>query len=175
MNHFSVCLTLLILGSAAPTAVAQGNEDSDQSQQNTALINLDSPVLLERRQIVSRLDMRAFGGKEDLLYTGLGFHLGLGHHWEGAIRAAFADRKNLSLPGGNAIRHGGTDVEIIARHRFLQGNTAGSPTVTGLIGIGLPSTPDRGSASVTLGLSASTSLRRGVVFTLNPRSVLLEA
>lgn len=174
MNYFSVGLTLLTLWLAAPRAGAQGNQGSDEPLRPAALINLDGPGLLERGDVSGKLDLRAFGGGEDLLYTSLGVHLGLGHNWEGAVRGSFARRKNLPLPGGSAIRHGGNDVELLARYRFFHADPTGStPIVTGLVGVGLPSTPDRGSASLTLGLSAATSLKEYAVFTLNPRAIFL--
>ena len=174
MNYFSVGITLLTLGLAAPGAVAQSDPGSSEPLRSAPLINLDDAALLNRGQLSGHIDFRAFGGEEDLLYTSLGVHLGLGHNLEAAVRGSFANRKTLPLPTGSAIRHGGSDVELLARYRFLGGDPASSkPTVTGLVGVGLPSTPDRGSASLTLGLSASAALKHGAVLTLNPRAIFL--
>ncbi|MCW3055015.1 MAG: hypothetical protein JWN14_4185 [Chthonomonadales bacterium] len=173
MNYFSVGLTLLVLGAAAPHAIAQ--VAPDDLPPPTALINLDDAGLLKKGQISEHLDLRAFGGGEDLFYTNLGVHFGLGHNWEAAIRGSSADRTNFAIPGVGVIRHGGNDVELLARYRFLHADPESSKvSVTGLVGVGLPSTPDRTAASVTLGLSASTSFKRRVTLTLNPRAVLLE-
>ena len=173
MNYFSVGLTLLVLGAVAPHAIAQAA--SDELPPPLSLINLDDTSLLTKGQISERLDLRAFGGGENLFYTNLGVRFGLGHNLEAGIRGTSADRRNFTIPGVGAIRHGGNDIELLARYRFLHGDAESSKVnVIGLLGVGLPSTPDRKSASLTLGLSASTSLKRRVVLTLNPRAVVLE-
>jgi hypothetical protein len=175
MNYFPVCLTLLILWLAAPRAGAQVNQGSDEPPQHTSLINLDGPRLLERGMDAGRLDVRAFGGKEDLVYSSLSARVGLGHDWEGAVWASVAGRKSLLLPGGSAIRHGGSDVELLARYRFLrEGLHRSGTSLTGLIGVALPDTPARTSAALTLGLSATNSPGRRVAFTLNPRVAFLD-
>lgn len=175
MNYVSLGLLLIALSWAAPCAHAQAEEGSREPHLPTSLINLDDASLLKRDQVAAHLDIRAFGGGEDLFYAGLGVRYGLGHNWELGLRGASADRKNLSLTDGNLLRHGGNDVELLARYCFLPGAPDGfKPTVTGLLGVSQPSTPDRGSASLNLGLSASVSYKHWVTFTLNPRAVVLD-
>jgi len=173
MNWFSPCLALLLLLSAAPGAGAQIIQARDDPPDFA--INLDGPGVLDRGTTAGRIDVRAFGGREDLVYTSLGVRVGLGHDWEAAVRASIADRKSLLLPGGGSIRHGGSDAEVFARCRFFHGGlSTPEPSLTGLIGFALPNTPARTAAAMTVGLSAATPTGRLAVFTLNPRVAFLE-
>ena len=112
-----------------------------QQRSGTAL-NLDSPSVLPRGSAAGRLGLRFFGGDEDLLYTSLGVHLGLGRGWEGVVRSSFANRRSLGLLSGSSIRHGGSDVEIAARYGGERPDSSAS--LSGLLGVSFASTPAQG-------------------------------
>jgi hypothetical protein len=139
------------------------------------LINLDAPGVLNKGAVDGRVDVRAFGGDEGLVYTSLGAGVGFGKGWEGVLRGAFAGRKTLALPGGGGIRHGGSDIELQAKYAPQSTfNIASHPvSVAGLIGVSFPSTPAIGDTHLTLGLSAGASIGNGSAVYVNPRAVLI--
>jgi hypothetical protein len=115
-------------------------------------------------------EIRIFGGDEDLSYAGIGAKLGLSRGWEAGVRAVFADRKLFPLAGGNAIDHGGNDVELLARYHF-----AATPRpLTGQLGVSIADTPAQRDAFLTLGLSGQTDVGSRAVLVLNPRAVFID-
>jgi hypothetical protein len=125
--------------------------------------------------VAGRLDVRAFGGDEDLVYPGLGLRAGIGRNVEAMIRGSFTDRKSLGLPGGGSIRHGGSDVELALRFGWERPDaTASSASVAGLIGVSFPSTPAQDDAVLTLGASLAVPAGERIQLFVNPRAAFIE-
>lgn len=153
---------------AAP-GMAQTTAPARVSPADPNLIHLDTPALPAQKQMNLRLDVRAFGGKEDTTYTGVSVQYGFGSGWAGIARGGFAPRKNYTLGGGSFVRHGGNDVELAARYQFPQ-----TPWIALLAGVAFPDTSAQNDPVVTLGVSGSAELGRNVTGYLNPRAVLLK-
>lgn len=137
------------------------------------LVSLDTPAVLEPGRSSGRLNVRWFSGDENLAYTSLGLRYGLREGWEALLRGSFAPRRSFALPGGGAIRHGGSDVEIAAKFRPAE-QPGARFTYAGLIGLSLASTPAQKDPFVTLGAAAAFPLgERGTAY-LNPRAVFIE-
>jgi len=166
---------------AAAALLAAGWTGAAHGQDNTArpaatqLIHLDTPAVLDKGALSGRADARVFGGDEDLLYASLAIHLGIGSGWEGILRGSFADRKTLALPGGGGIRHGGSDVELLAKRtlNLAEGANPHGIATAGLIGVSFPSTPALGDAHLTLGFSAEAQMGGGSAVFFNPRAALI--
>jgi hypothetical protein len=143
-----------------------------------ALVNIDSLHVLPGGVSSAMLDLRIFGGDEDLVYSSPGVRLGLGKGWEGLLRGSFAGSNSFSLPGGGAIRHGGSDVELAVRYALSsQRATDGFSrrgVLTALLGVSLPSTPAQGDMNIALGASAGFPVGHGAAFYLNPRVTFIE-
>ncbi|MBC8102751.1 MAG: hypothetical protein H7Z41_09210 [Cytophagales bacterium] len=163
------CLSLLtlMLLAASPGGAQTGGPLPLPS--DTSLIHLDTPVVPPKGGLVANLEIRAFGGDEDLSYTGIGVQYRFGDNWSGLLRGTFAGRDNYSLPGGAAaIRHGGSEVELVAKYRSVK-----DPHVAGLIGISFPDTAAQNDPVLTLGASAAYPLGKTAAFYLNPKAILL--
>src|SRR2546422_792398 len=104
---------LLAAGILAGPCLAQSNPAAVPSG---SLIHLDGPGVQAARSWHGFLEGRFFSGNEDIAYGGIGIFTGLNSRLEAGIRAVFAERKSLALPGGNTIDHGGNDVELLARY-----------------------------------------------------------
>jgi len=169
-----------LFAAAAALAAACGATAASAQTQTTLplserLINLDTPGVLNKGVFDGRVDVRAFGGAEGLVYTSLGAGVGFGKGWEGVLRGAFAGRKTLALPGGGGIRHGGSDIELLAKYapRSTFDIASHPVSLAGLIGVSFPSTPSVSDAHLTLGLSAGASVGNGSEIYVNPRAVLI--
>jgi hypothetical protein len=136
----------------------------------SSLIHLDGPGVVSARSWSGFLEGRIFGGDEDLSYFGIGASLGLSRGWEGGVRAVFADRKLFPLAGGNAIDHGGNDVELLLRYGLMHG----SMPLAGQIGISFADTPAQSDTFLTLGASAQHNLGSRAALVLNPRAVFID-
>lgn len=172
---FALAAGLLAAASATLVpAVACAQEEPAQPS-SEQLIHLDTPGVLDKGQVRGRIDLRALGGDEDLVYTSLVVHLGVGRGWEGILRGSFADRKTLALPGGGGIRHGGSDVELLAKYalKLAEGVDPQRIATSGLIGVAFPSTPALGDAHLTLGLSAESPMGNGSAIFINPRAAFI--
>lgn len=135
-----------------------------------SVIHLDTPVIPAKGGLDGYLDIRTFGGDEDLLYTSIGVQYGFGNSWSGVLRGTFAGRDNLSVAGGAAfIRHGGSDVELAARYQLPR-----DPRFAGLVGISFPHTAAQSDPVITLGASAAFPLGKRATGYLNPKTVLLK-
>src|SRR5207249_8439349 len=120
------------------------------SEAASQLVNLEATQVMERGASGGRIDVRAFGGREALAYTSVGARIGVGSGWEGVIRGSFADRKTLALASGATIRHGGSDVEVVAK-RSSEAIRSRSISVAGLAGLSFPGTPAQKGSIFTLG------------------------
>ena len=147
---------------AAPIALAQ------HTVGDPTLVNLDTPTVLERGSLIARIELRPFGGDEDLLYTSLGLNLGLGGRMEGVLRGSFAPRRDFALPSSGAIRHGGNDVELALKMRLGE-----SERCAGLIGVAFAGTPAQSEAFLTMGAMAAME-DDSATYYLNPRAVFIE-
>jgi len=158
--------TAFVFASVAALAQSEGKTGGDGSA-----INLETPSVLPNHSLGGRLDVRAFGDAEGITYTTLGLRLGLNQGWEVGLRGVFADTTSRSLTGGGgAIRHGGSDIEALAKYKFPKSGRADIATYAG---IALPNTPARKSSALTLGLTGEMPLGKNAYFTLNPRTVFL--
>lgn len=159
---FLLCLPLL--------SFAQGSAPMDLPRA-PRLVDLDTPAVLSKGGISGNIDVRFLGGNEDSVYTSLGVGYGLGHGWEAVVRSAFAERKSLLLPGSaGTIRHGGNDVELLAKYQLPK-----QPGIAGFIGIAFPGTPAQGGAVLTLGGAGAVNVTRGVTAYINPKAVFLDS
>jgi hypothetical protein len=140
-------------------ASALGQTGSTDSR----LIHLDTPNVLAKDAFDWRIDVRAFRGDEELVYTSLSLNYGLGNGLEGILRGAFAPRRDF-----RAVRHGGGDVELAIKLRPQKD----SPFAA-MVGVSRPSTPAQSEAVFTAGLTASAS-NESVSGYLNPRAVFLK-
>ncbi|MEZ0327009.1 MAG: hypothetical protein ACAH95_14005 [Fimbriimonas sp.] len=116
------------------------------------------------KALSGRVDFRAFSGREDLVYTGLGINYGLGNGLEGILRGSFAPNRTTGL-----VRHGGSDVELAVKLRPQSGS---SPYAV-LIGVALPNTSTQTKAVATAGLMAGFGNEK-IAGYLNPRAVFLD-
>ena len=158
----------LLLGASWRPCFAQ--TPPGELPRDPTLVNLDTPATLDKGLSATRLDVRVFGGDEGLTYASLGLHYGLGSGAEAIVRGSFAGRDRFALSsGGGAIRHGGTDVELVAKYRL-----PGSANIAGLVGVGLPVTPAQNDVYLTLGLAVAARLGNGSAVYLNPRAVFIE-
>ncbi len=170
LSVFTVPLLLAGAAAALPcraqSDTARGNAGGDAPPP----INLDAPATLAPGTTLFRLEARAFGGEEDLVYAGLSLRYGLRGGVEAILRGAFAGRDHLALPsGGGAIRHGGTDVELAAKY-----GVPGLPNVALLIGASFPVTPAQNDVYLTLGVAATARLGANGALYLNPRAVFVD-
>jgi hypothetical protein len=163
----SALLLALLLPAVLP-GVARA-QDPHELPGESQLVHLDTPFTLTRGLFAGRVDIRLFGGDEDLVYTSLGLHYGLGDGWEGILRGSFAERKQFALAGGNSIRHGGNDIELLVKWQ-----PAGTTRFAGLIGVAFPDTPAQRDAVLTLGATTGTSAGDRVSLFLHPRAIFLE-
>ena len=136
---------------------------------DTTLVHLDTPALLVEKAVDARLDFRVFGGDENVTYTSLFVQYGFGDGWAGVLRGSFAGRKNHSLSSGDFIRHGGSDIELLAKYQ-----PKNTDRVVALLGIALPDTSAQNDPVITLGIAAGAPVGRGITAYLNPRAVLVE-
>jgi hypothetical protein len=142
---------------------------SSQTVPSSTLVNLDTPSVEKHGSLSGRLDLRAFSGDEDIVYTSLSLSLGLGNGLEGILRGTFGERKSL-VAGGGTIGHGGNDFEAL-----LKVGARGRSGLAGLIGASIPDTPAQsGNASLTLGGTASTVIGKGSSVYLNPRAIFIK-
>jgi len=172
VQRFFAAAVALAAASGAAAASAQTETTPAPSDR---LINLDAPGVLNKGAVDGRVDVRAFGGDEGLVYTSLGAGVGFGQGWEGVLRGAFAGRKTFGLPAGGGIRHGGSDIELQAKYAPQSSFDISSHpvSVAGLIGVSFPSTPAIGDTHLTLGLSAGASIGNGSAVYVNPRAVFI--
>ncbi len=154
-----VLLAVLSAGAAKPLPIPP----------DPTLISLDTPSVQDRGRFAARADIRVFGAKEDLIYGGFGLHYGVGAGFEAIARGVFAGRETLALPGGGSLRHGGGDLELLAKYQ-----PPGMPYLAGLVGVAYPMTPAQDGVSVTLGLSAAYRPIQQITGYLNPRVVFID-
>lgn len=167
MKLLMVTAAWVLLGMAKP-CFAQGTTAIEMPQ-DSFLIHLETPHILERGTLAGRLDVRFFDSPESVTYANLSVRYGLGRGLEAIVRGTAAKTKHLALPGGaGMIRHGGSDLELAMK--FQPGKTS---HVAGLIGVGIPGTPAQSRLALTLGGMVSGSLKN-VTFYLNPRALFLE-
>jgi hypothetical protein len=148
---------------------------------DTNLVHLDTPAVLAERQVAGRLDLRVFSDKEDITYVSAAAHYGLGRGWEVAARGAFGGRKTFALGGsggGLGIRHGGGDVELLAKYRFPTPAAPPGPSrvlrVAGMVGVAFVDTPAQSDLVPTLGIAAAFPAGENVTLYANPRAVFLD-
>ena len=142
---------------------------SAQTASGSTLVNLDTPSVEKRGSLSGRIDLRAFSGDEDIVYTSLSLNLGLGKELECILRGTFGERKKL-MAGGGTIAHGGNDFEAL-----LKVGARGRSGLAGLIGVSIPNTPAQsGNASLTLGGTASTDIGKGSSLYFNPRAIFVK-
>jgi hypothetical protein len=169
------CSLLWLLGVVA--AIARPGYAQDNTTPPLAvppdpvLVHLDTPSVPGKGAGAARVDVRFFGGDEDTVYTGLSASYGFGDGWAGILRGSFAGRKTFTFPSGDYIRHGGSDVELLAKYRFKSNSPV---AVAGLLGVSFPSTPAQSDAMLTLGVAASTPIGSGFTAYLNPRAVFIK-
>ena len=141
------------------------------------LVNLDVPAVRPSGALAARLEVRAFRGEEDLVYTGLSLDYGIGGGWGAVLRGAFAERQSRALTGAGssgAIRHGGSDVEIAARYRPGRQPADDRFAYAAQVGVSFAGTPAQDDTFLTLGAMASARIGdRGTAY-LNPRAVLID-
>ena len=167
MRH-PLAMALLLWLFLAPPGTARADEERGLPK-DSQLVHLDTPAVLGRGLHAFRGDVRLFGGDEDLLYAGLALHYGFAEGLEGILRASFAERKQLGLPGGGAIGHGGNDIELLAKWQ-----PRNVRNWAGLIGVSFPDTPAQGNAVLTLGATAATAAGSRVNLYFNPHALFLE-
>jgi hypothetical protein len=136
----------------------------------TSLVHLDTPAIPARGTFVTNLELRTFGGDEDLVYTGIGVQYGFGNGWSGLARGTFAGRENHSLFGGSAaIRHGGSEVELAAKYQ-----PKATDRVAGLIGITFPDTSAQNDPTLTLGIAAGLPVGKSITLYTNPHVIFIK-
>lgn len=162
-------LNRLVLASLALSAAAQAVAQTDPVPLLAQTIHLDAPVVAAAGKRACTLQVRSFGDAENLTYLQAGYTTGLGCGWESALRISAAELKGYALAGGSAIRHGGSDIELVARRQPWEGK----PIVL-QAGIAQPRTPARGKPCFTLGASAGWTPGADLALTLNPKAVILK-
>ncbi len=81
-------------------------------------------------------------------------------HFDGAVSDL------VTFPGGGAIRHGGSDIELSAKYSVKQTDKT---AVSGEIGVGFPNTPAERSSHLTAGITGSMNMGSGIDLYINPR------
>jgi hypothetical protein len=138
------------------------------------LVHLDTPEMLRRGVYTGQFGLRAFGGDEGVAYLSFAAQTGFAEGWDGILRATTAQERSFALSGAD-IRHGGSDIELVAKYRFPR--TLDGPTrLQGalLLGLAFPGTPAQSGVVPTLGLALSSPVSPRVNLYLNPRAVLLK-
>lgn len=165
MNRIRNSVTALLLGCSM--AVAPGVAHPQDVHAPARLIDLDAPSVPAPRSWLATADIRALSGDEDMTYTSVGVGVGLRPGWEAMLRGSFGGTHDFALSGGNAIRHGGTDVELLAKFACTGRERI---RAAGLIGVSFPNTPSQTSAPLTLG-AAVAAHTGSVELVANPRAV----
>ncbi len=132
----------------------------------SGLVNISTPSIVAPQQIGFRADVRVFGGDEDTTYFGAGIRYGLSNNWELGIGTSMAQFQTYNIPGGGAIRHGGSDIELSAKYSVKQTDKT---AVSGEIGVGFPNTPAERSSHLTAGITGSMNMGSGIDLYINPR------
>ncbi|MCX6360846.1 MAG: hypothetical protein NT029_13615 [Armatimonadetes bacterium] len=159
-----LALASLALWAASP-AVAQ----TDPVPLLAQTIHLDAPVVAAAGKRACTLQVRSFGDAENLTYLQAGYTAGVGCGWETALRVSAAELKSHALAGGAAVRHGGSDIELVARRRPWENRS-----IVLQAGVAQPRTPARGKPCFTLGASAGYEIGSDLALTLNPKAVILK-
>ena len=163
-------VVLLATPGGAQTGSPQTGGTQVPPPPDLSLIHLDTPILVGKGGVGANLQVRVFGGDEDLVYTSIGVQYGFGNNWSGLLRGTFAGRENFSLPGGtSAIRHGGSDIELAAKYQLPNNGR-----FAGLIGVSFPGTAAQNDPVITLGASAAFPLGSRATACINPKTVLLQ-
>lgn len=100
---------------SAVLASATFAEPAGQSYTST---NVDPSSVLSIGSTRESLGARIFAGDEGLTYVDARYARGIGRDSEVILRVTGADRKDMPLSGGQAIRHGGVDIEIGLRRQL---------------------------------------------------------
>ena len=161
-----IVVAAAVLAGISPCAA---QDDAQEPRRDSTLVHLDTAAVAGRAVWSGRLEVRAFGGDEDVVYTGLGLSYGLGNGWVAIARGMLAERKDFALPGGGAIRHGGNDLEILAKYQSVR-----YPRLAGLVGVAFADTAAQSDTFLTLGATASAELGERATAYLNPRAVFIE-
>jgi hypothetical protein len=138
------------------------------------LIHLDTPETLRRGAYTGQFGLRSFRGDEGGTYVSLSVQTGIREGWEGIFRATASQERNFVLSNAD-IRHGGSDVELVAKYGFP--NTLDGPTrLRGalLLGVAFPQTDAQSGIVPTVGLALSAAVSPQVSLYLNPRAALLK-
>jgi hypothetical protein len=158
---------LALLCAALCPAAAQPDDEEDRLSHDR-LINLDTPATPARGVLTFRGDLRIFGAEEDLTYGTLQLGYGLRDNLQLMLRAGVAGEKDFTGPGFT-IRHGGTDVELLAKWR-----PPNYPYWALALGVSIPSTPAQNGVNLTTQLLYQRPLGSNVIVSFVPKAVFVK-